>query len=269
MKKKTNQSNKTVIILTMPRNGSSLLAGILHRLGVPMGNEDDLAKGRHLNKYGCHEDQAFQSVTLNMLFEAGLLLDMTRRFEIDEENLRRIAGRYKSDVKKIIARRQSRPVWGFKDPSLIYGLPYFHDAFPDPYYIHLKRNDEESAASLFKTFRPDYWLPEMKEKFPLFKPRNRFLIPLRSIQLLFKQNREYNNPDVFKKVMQKGHRRIEKFIDNKKSLTIQLADLTAKPEKEVRRLIDFLPVTPLPHQVDHAVDFVKPDLLGQGNNKSG
>ncbi len=33
---------KTVVILTIPRSGSSLLAGILHRLGVWMGEEEDL-----------------------------------------------------------------------------------------------------------------------------------------------------------------------------------------------------------------------------------
>ena len=41
---------KTVIILTQPRSGSSLLAGILHHLGVYMGEEEELKRDRYLLK---------------------------------------------------------------------------------------------------------------------------------------------------------------------------------------------------------------------------
>jgi hypothetical protein len=41
---------KTVTILTIARSGSSLLSGILQRLGVDMGSKNDMILGKHLNK---------------------------------------------------------------------------------------------------------------------------------------------------------------------------------------------------------------------------
>ena len=75
---------KTVVILTMPRSGSSLLAGILHRLGVWMGEEEDLNVGKHLNKYGCYENQSFIALNENILFQARRLVDHSRRLNREQ-----------------------------------------------------------------------------------------------------------------------------------------------------------------------------------------
>ncbi|MDZ7724369.1 MAG: sulfotransferase [candidate division KSB1 bacterium] len=212
---------KTVMILTMPRSGSSLLAGILHRLGIRMGDSTDMEMGKHLNKHGCYEDQWFQSISLNILFESQLLLDITRRLNMDEKRIEKVVKKYEPEIKQFI-QQNNQGLWGFKDPALIYHLPYYHSLFDNPYYIHLKRNTRDTAGSLFKTFRYSYWLPEMKEKFPLFKPGNRMRIILRSAKLLLTRQNEYNEHDIFERVIDKGHQRIREFIKDKPHLSLRV-----------------------------------------------
>ena len=43
---------KTIVVLCLRRTGSSLLAGMLHRLGIRMGSVEGLLKGKHTNKHG-------------------------------------------------------------------------------------------------------------------------------------------------------------------------------------------------------------------------
>jgi|GEM_PF-1590331 len=256
-----NSDTKTVIILTMPRSGSSLLAGILHRLGVPMGSYSDLEKGQHLNRYGCYEDQWFQSISLNILFESRLLLDLTKRLNMDEERIKNVVQNYKAEIEEFVKENEQN-TWGFKDPALIYSLPYFHTLFKNPYYIHLRRNTRDTAGSLYKTFRPSYWIPEMKEKFPLFKPRNRMRIILRSAKLLFTKQKDYNEQEVFEQVIERGHRRIERFLKKKNKHTfIQLENLLEEPERNVKELADFLDLDTSRENYRAALEFLDPNLV--------
>ncbi|MBO8131736.1 MAG: sulfotransferase [Candidatus Marinimicrobia bacterium] len=259
---KTEGNNiKTVLILTIPRSGSSLLAGILHRLGIPMGNPFDLSKGKHLNKYGCYEDQEFQRINLNILFESGLLLDLTKRLDINEDLLERKVQKYNDRIKNFI-RSRKKEIWGFKDPALSYIVPYVHQLFENPYYIHLKRDIADTAASLYKTSRFRYWLPELKEKFPLFSWRNRFLLIPTAIFLLFRKFREYKGIDTYYEVVKKGHERIEKFLADKKYIEIHIENLLRNPRHMLNVIIDFLEISPTEDQINEALNFINPDILG-------
>lgn len=127
---------KTVVILTMPRSGSSLLAGILHRLGVWMGEEEDLNVGRHLNKYGCYENQSFIALNENILFQAKRLVDHSRRLNDDDGLVESAVKSYEGKIKNLI-RNNERELWGFKNPTIIYTLSYFHQHLNNPYYIRI------------------------------------------------------------------------------------------------------------------------------------
>jgi len=225
-----------------------------------MGAERDLHLGRHLNRLGCFEDQGFQRVSLNILLEADLLLDLSRRLEIDERRLAEVVGRYRPAVADFVRQRQ-RPIWGFKDPGLVYSLPYLHDLFPNPRYIHLERNHGDTARSLYRTFRPGGWFPEMREKFPLFSPTNRFRLLLKGARLLVARRQEYVSEAFFEEVIRSGHERARAFLDGREFLHLPLDELIRDSRQTVDRLCRFLEIEPEPRTVVEALAFVHPDML--------
>jgi hypothetical protein len=244
----------------MPRSGSSLLAGILHRLGIPMGSDADLQKGQHLNKHGCYEDQWFQSISLNILFESRLLLDISRRLEMDEEQVKAVVAKYRPKIEKYVTSRDQK-VWGFKDPGLIYHLPHYHEYFENPYYIHLIRNTKDTAGSLYKTFRPAYWWPEFKDKFALFSPRNRFMTIFRSISLFLSRQQDYNQRESFERVIEHGHARIRNFLRDKKHITVHLEDLLGDPRSQVAKVQKFVGLESERDKLGNALAFIDPNLV--------
>jgi hypothetical protein len=257
---------RTVVVITFPRSGSSLLAGIIHRLGVPMGRDDELGLGRHLNRHGCHEDQAMQRITLNLLFEAGLLLDLSRRLAIDESALERVTRRFDHRMEAFVAGHRGT-IWGFKDPSLVYALPYLHHHLDNPRYVVLTRDPAATARSLFRTFRSDTWLPELREKLPLFSWRNRLLLVPHALAMRLRHSDGYHDPGVFQRVVEAGHRRIADFVADRPHLDCTLETIVAEPRQTVERLVDFLELEPSPAERQAAIDFVQPELLTAGEHK--
>jgi len=250
----------TAVVLTFPRSGSSLLAGVVHRLGIPMGAEGDLGLGRHLNRHGCHEDQEMQRISLNILFEAGLLLDLERRLQIDEERLERAARRYDNRMHTFVQRNDGS-AWGFKDPSLLYSLPYLHHHLSNPRYLVLTRNAEATARSLYSTFRSNTWWPELREKLPLFGWRNRLLLVPHALSLRITKRSGYHEPALFRRVVEAGHRRIREFARGRPHLAIELERLADDPEMVLDKIVAFLEIEPDPEQLDAARSFVRPELL--------
>jgi hypothetical protein len=259
---------ETVVVLTFPRSGSSLLAGIIHRLGVPMGDEADLGLGRHLNRHGCHEDQEMQRISLNILFEAGLLLDLERRLDIDEAGLERASRRWDGAMSEFVARHRGTR-WGFKDPSLLYALPYLERHLDGPRYVVLTRAADATARSLFGTFRSSSWWPELREKWPLFAWHNRVRLVPHAMALRLRRSAAYHDLELFEQVVRAGHSRIASFAEHRAHLRIGLEALVAEPTEQIARLIGFLDLEPTKEQRDAALAFVDPTLLTAGAPRSG
>lgn len=113
-----------VAILALPRTGSSLLAGILHDSGVPMGK--DFQEPNDNNPTGFFEDRRLKRV---------LKLRHNRRF-----------GDY-------IRHRQSLDdIWGMKDPEMCGRIHTIEDECEDLRVIHLKRPITHSLESLKEYF---------------------------------------------------------------------------------------------------------------------
>jgi hypothetical protein len=253
----------TVVVLTFPRSGSSLLAGIIHRLGVSMGPTGELGRGRHLNRFGCYEDQEMQRISLNILFEAGMLLDLERRLADDDGRLELAASRWNDRMAAFVGRHRGE-TWGFKDPSLVYSVPYLDHHFDEPRWVVLRRDPTATARSLYSTFRSPYWLPELREKLPLFSWRNRLLLVPRALRLRLTRSSEFNQPELFRRVVDDGHRRLERFVDGTPHLPVTLEAVVAQPRETVDRLVDFLDLRPTDEQISSALAFVHPDLLTAG-----
>jgi hypothetical protein len=252
---------KTVTILTMARSGSSLLAGILQRLGVEMGKPEDMKKGQHLNKYGSHENQDFIALSCNILFDVGILLDFLKRLTDYDEEMKIVAEKYRSEFRKLI-KKYSGDLWGFKEASLIYYLPYLHDELENPYYIHLERDHNSTANSLLDMISSKHWRHEYHEKrkfFPFFK---RIHLYLRILRLLITSGR-YRSPEYFKKIVKDAHERIEEFLEKRNHIKIDLDDLVEDSENELDKIISFLEINPTEEQRKAALNFIHPELLTQ------
>ena len=95
---------KTVIILTQPRSGSSLLAGILHHIGVYMGEEKELLRGKYKNKLGSFEDHRFLAINHNILFRAERLMFYHNRFSDEDGKVEAAVKEYEDELKEYIDR---------------------------------------------------------------------------------------------------------------------------------------------------------------------
>jgi hypothetical protein len=256
----TASPTTSAVILTMPRSGSSLLAGVIHALGVPMGEEDGLRRGTHLNRFGCFEDQEVQIISLNILAEAGLLLDLTSRLDVDVEAVASATARYEDRIRRLVARH-SGTTWGFKDPGLIYSLPHWHERLENPRYIHLTRPTENTAASLLRTYRPSMWLPELRAKWSLLRPINRARVMLGGIRLMATGRRRRVDREVFEQVIDDGHQRIRDFLGDTPYLEVELGDLVADSRSSISRIARFLGLIPDTAAEEAAAAFIHPELL--------
>ena len=101
-------TEKTFIVLGVPRGGTSMMAGFLRILGIDMGDRIKPDK---------HED-------LDILWK-------------DQNNL----------VKKIKEYNSRKKIWGFKEPNMATTIYRIKNFFINPHYIIIKRNPEESIKS--------------------------------------------------------------------------------------------------------------------------
>jgi hypothetical protein len=251
---------KTVVILAMPRSGSSLLAGILHRLGVWMGEDEDIKVGKHLNRYGCYENQSFIALNENILFQAKRVVDHSRRLSDDYGLVESVVKSYEGKIKNLI-RNDERELWGFKNPTIIYTLPYFHQHLTNPYFICLYRDADIIAHSFLMTARPQNWWPEIQHEFSYFTVLGRIEIIFRFLKLLIRKGNLFKSLSFQKKIAEDGYKRINRFIRDKRHITFKLEDLLNDSKKIIQEIITFLEISPTPGQIKDALSFIDQDLI--------
>lgn len=99
--------NRTIVVVGVQRGGTSMVAGVLRALGLPMGERAGLN----------HEDPVF-------------LLDDTEKLG-----------------KAIRQRNRTHAVWGFKAPKAAMNLPFFDRVLRKPYFVVVYRNSLSIADS--------------------------------------------------------------------------------------------------------------------------
>ena len=101
------QASRCILVLGTGRSGTSAVGGMLYKLGVWMG--DGFVGRDQTNPHGTFEDAELFYTTRQM--RSGIVLPEAYGPQI--------------------ARRNQRPVWGWKDPALVFtlehALPYFED----------------------------------------------------------------------------------------------------------------------------------------------
>lgn len=142
------QTVMPICITGMHRTGTSLVAGLLNRHGLWLGEEEDMMPANPFNPDGYFENERVVELnnTLLSLYGGGwdsppdLAGPWTRdpRLEGAKARARAIGERLAS----------GHPVWGFKDPRAALTLPFWRSVWGDLNVVFTVRNPLETAWSL-------------------------------------------------------------------------------------------------------------------------
>lgn len=130
-------SPRPVIIAGMHRSGTSLVAGLLQRTGVDLGEK--LIPADAWNRHGYHEDAELVNFH-GRIFRS--LLPRGARGHADwgwtETGTLDLTGlhRFRPAALRLAAERFARsPRWGFKDPRTTLLLDFWHECVPDARFV--------------------------------------------------------------------------------------------------------------------------------------
>lgn len=135
-------------ILATPRSGSSLLAGIVHSLGISMG-EHLMAPCDH-NEKGFYEDLEFLEVHKTMYGTIPYLFDdpVTKNKDV-----------VKPAYTNLVRKRCTKAKWGVKDPRMVFLIEEFKSNLTSSCRLKLlstARPINMSAKSMAKVLNVDY-----------------------------------------------------------------------------------------------------------------
>lgn len=146
-----------IVVLGMHRSGTSLVASILHHMGVYMGNsflhEDEL------NPWGYWEDA--EILELNKRIIGSAVDDGTWNDFITLKQIVAQKETYKEEIKQIVTNRErikNKIAWGFKDPRTCYTIWAWSDFLPpNTKYVIVHRNKEKVVDSLLRAHGEGQW----------------------------------------------------------------------------------------------------------------
>lgn len=133
-----------IVILSMHRSGSSLLAGLLRENGIHLGDEKDLIEGNKDNIKGFME--RYDVVRLNeKILSSGCHGHMLPALDNDINQ-----GVYKEQINEVAKKIKGQNIQLIKDPRLCLTLDKWTPFFDDVSLIFLSRNPVDVAQSLFR-----------------------------------------------------------------------------------------------------------------------
>lgn len=140
-----------VVVLGMHRSGTSLVANVLHHLGVHMG--DRLLGANEWNPCGHWEDLDFFELNVDLLRAAGG--DWAN--PPGEMAVQAVGEWFRLEMRNLVGWKngQGRKAWGFKDPRTALTILLWHPvlmaaAKGDLYYVHTVRDEGAVVASLMR-----------------------------------------------------------------------------------------------------------------------
>lgn len=136
-----------IVVLGMHRSGTSLIAGLLHYLGVYMG--DNHTSPDESRPWGNFEDRSFVSLNQQLLTAAG----GSWRKPPSTKSLWAASHPFNERIQRLIRDRSNHPLWGFKDSRTCLTASLWHHhlcLWEKPKYIMVWRDRDAIAASLIK-----------------------------------------------------------------------------------------------------------------------
>ncbi len=138
-----NKDIKTVVVLGMHRSGTSIVAGVLHKLGVNMGK--NFLNANPGNVYGYYENVNFVELNKKILgHKDNTVLGVPPQEEILSKDKLFLA-----KIKNLIKQEESE-IWGWKDPRTCLTIDLYLPYLINPYFILCFRNPLDVAYSLQK-----------------------------------------------------------------------------------------------------------------------
>jgi len=209
---------KTVVVLGMHRSGTSLIAGMLEKLGVNMGERQ---VGVHWsNPLGHFENIDFVKMDDKILEKVGGSWDNPP--DISEILKLKHDKELMAEIESVV-RKNEDTIWGWKVPTTSLTIELYLPFLTNPYFIVCYRNPEAIAKSLKKRDDMDrekaLWLTE---------------IYVKSIKEFFKRHPELKYMEI----------QYEKVIEN--------------PKDAIQKLIEFLGINPTQKQINDALSLVLP-----------
>lgn len=212
-------TTRSVVVLGMHRSGTSVVAGILHALGVNMGPSDAAEgwTGRHWsNPTGHFENRAFVDLDLRMLGGDATGLRGPPRWE----DLPMRAEQFRPEIERLLAVSEA-PLWGWKDPWTVLTLPAFLPLLHAPSFVIVRRSWDEILASLKKRAGPEDEL-------------------IASLLATFERRLD----------------ELERSLAPRPVLTIDYAEVLADPRTVIDKLVRFLALTPTREELERAFGMV-------------
>jgi hypothetical protein len=208
---------KNIVILGMHRSGTSMVAGILTKLGINMG--DELLGKTPSNPFGHFEDRDFVNLNNSILLKAKGSWDEPP----SEKDILSQADDFNNEIQKLIKKKSDlRNIWGWKDPRTSLTIKLYIPYLKNPYFIICHRKNTEIANSLKR--RDGY---EIKKGLDLVNIYNN------RIDNFFNQYENLNKIDLD----------YEDFLNN--------------PEQNIVKLIDFLYLDVGKERIVQLSNFVK------------
>jgi hypothetical protein len=138
--------SRPVAVVGMHRSGTSMVAKLLQRAGLHLGNETDLMPPAEQNPEGFYEHLDFVRLNDEVLNAAGSGWDCppAAGFDWDGEAL----GQFRARAQRLAAPLQERLPWGWKDPRTSLTLPFWRSAFGPLRSVVVVRNPLEVVTSL-------------------------------------------------------------------------------------------------------------------------
>lgn len=144
---------RPLFVLGIDRSGTSMVSELLSLWGAHAGDAELLGEGNVGNPHGYFEYAPMQELVLSLIQSAGRPVwhpefkSLMRRQAGDPE-LRRRALEVAAEMEQ-----PDRP-WFWKEPNLVFALPFWTEVFPDAVYLITLRNPRDSAASYKRFFVP-------------------------------------------------------------------------------------------------------------------
>lgn len=144
MQASTNQ----IIVVGFHRSGTSLLAQLLHRSGLFLG--DQLLGAMQSNPYGHFEDVEIVKLHSDILRAHGdtWLVDGQRSWHFSEQHWRRMRDHARH-------RSKHHAIWGFKDPRVCFFLGAWKYLMPNARFVIVYRDPAECVHSLERRHSSD------------------------------------------------------------------------------------------------------------------
>ncbi|TXT64332.1 MAG: hypothetical protein BAJALOKI1v1_580012 [Promethearchaeota archaeon] len=249
---------KTVVVLTLPRSGSSLLAGILHRLGVDMGADEQLIERKFLNKFGCYEDRDFVLFNFKVLAEAG---EIGRFKNHNDKKIEYLINTKKNYIKKLIQKKES-DLWGWKDPSTIYTIPFLHQFLTNPFYICLRRDIDDIVNSILKVVK-SFWnlFYIINIYFRVLKLKTIFKVASNFFLEFIRKGTPLRTRAFIQSIIKSMYERIDEFLKDKNYISVTVKEIVEDPMEIIDRLSRFLDIDPSDKQISDARAFIHPEII--------